>query len=887
MATTIEVKYAELGGAKSFLGNPIGNEKDTADGNGRYRDYEGGSIYWSKDTGAQEIHGSIRKKFLELGWDKNVISLPNTDESIAADGIGRYNTFGKDHDRGIYWTPDTGAHEISGDIYTKWLALGGVKSSLGYPITGEKPTSAPSQGRYSEFQNGAIYWSKPTGAHEVRKEILGLWKKQGGENGLLGFPTSDELPDVAESERYNTFKKEKLTREWKSPGINPPKDHNPQYPIAAMHDRNLSNHTKEGDALVKKGFRMISLSVYGEPKDPLYASVWIQNPEAAKQTAIYKASGAEYQQFYNDQVKKGFYPIIVSALGSGSNTVFAAVFEKTSGPKPFARHGLVSGPVDGPDKKIHDTSTFTYWNRWAKSNNYILRWATVYGSADEPYYAAIWDPNEDNVSWDVVFHGADKKLALNFSGTDSSLLEPGDFQAVFDAQVAQWMRPAFITHAPHGRYIEVYRDDQLGKFVSKIGLTSSEYQAEADKLVKNGNFYPLCVQGAVVNGKTQFAAIFTQRHEARPRQLTVTGQSVPSLYAFDEAMQEFMQNDNVRAGSLAIAKHDKLVYARAFTWAEQGYPVTRPENIFRVGSNSKQFVKLLVLQLAEKGVLSLDDKYIDRVKLTTPVSEMGNKIPQMTIRQMLEHKAGLPPSSGDWDSLLKKINEKLPANQKKQYPLSLADVVNVQVMIDLNDNLIGNFSYSNTGFTMLTLLVEQQYQMHFEQTVQKYISKPIGVKRAVVTGSLLSEMNPLEVRYHSTNPGVKRSAKTPDQPMVPFPYSGNFQTLPGTGGLSMAPADYVKMLSVLFSGKDNVLLKNSTVQAHKHNLDGHYGGMSGAVAYMVRRNDGIAMAVSFNKDFEAPYDIKLNYLAHRLNQIADAVAGKWPNHDLFPLLGIN
>jgi hypothetical protein len=37
----------------------------------------------------------------------------------------------------------------------------------------------------------------------------------------LAFRPQDELPDVAESERYNTFKKEKLTREWKSPGINP------------------------------------------------------------------------------------------------------------------------------------------------------------------------------------------------------------------------------------------------------------------------------------------------------------------------------------------------------------------------------------------------------------------------------------------------------------------------------------------------------------------------------------------------------------------------------------------------------------------------------------------------------------------------------------------
>jgi len=65
----IDVKYAQLGGAAGFLGAPTIPETTAPDGAGRYRHYQGGSIYWSSATGAHEVHGDIRGKWASLGWE--------------------------------------------------------------------------------------------------------------------------------------------------------------------------------------------------------------------------------------------------------------------------------------------------------------------------------------------------------------------------------------------------------------------------------------------------------------------------------------------------------------------------------------------------------------------------------------------------------------------------------------------------------------------------------------------------------------------------------------------------------------------------------------------------------------------------------------------------
>jgi uncharacterized protein with LGFP repeats len=57
-ATPVSDKYAQLGGATGFLGQPIIAETWTPDGEGRYRHYEGGSVYWHPRTRFMASFGS-------------------------------------------------------------------------------------------------------------------------------------------------------------------------------------------------------------------------------------------------------------------------------------------------------------------------------------------------------------------------------------------------------------------------------------------------------------------------------------------------------------------------------------------------------------------------------------------------------------------------------------------------------------------------------------------------------------------------------------------------------------------------------------------------------------------------------------------------------------
>lgn len=194
----IRQKYTAMSAERGDLRYPITDESGTPDGVGRYNHFQYGSIYWTANTGAHEIHGHIRQKWAALDWERSILRYPTIDETVTPDGVGRFNHF---EQGSIYWTAGTGAHEIHGYIRQKWAGLGWERSVLGYPTTDENAT--PDRwGRYSHFQGGSIYWTPDTGAHELHGAIKARWGALDWERSYLGYPTSDEF-DVPGGRRSN------------------------------------------------------------------------------------------------------------------------------------------------------------------------------------------------------------------------------------------------------------------------------------------------------------------------------------------------------------------------------------------------------------------------------------------------------------------------------------------------------------------------------------------------------------------------------------------------------------------------------------------------------------------------------------------------------------
>ena len=204
----IEEKWFSLGGLQGSLGRPVSNETPTFDGTGRFQNFQKGIVSWRPETGAYVVWGLIGERWLQIGREQ--FGYPITDEGIAPDGRGRLNHFRAFRpdgsvigDSSIYWTPETGAHEVYGSVRDKWASMGWETSPLGYPVDYEQPTF-DGVGRRQNFQGGMISWRPETGSFAVWGLIGSRWLEIGSEQ--FGYPVTDETITPDGRGRFNHFR---------------------------------------------------------------------------------------------------------------------------------------------------------------------------------------------------------------------------------------------------------------------------------------------------------------------------------------------------------------------------------------------------------------------------------------------------------------------------------------------------------------------------------------------------------------------------------------------------------------------------------------------------------------------------------------------------------
>jgi hypothetical protein len=167
----IAVKYADIQNAECKLGNPTTDEADAPHG-GRFNAFENGYIYWHPDLGVYSVCGPIAKRWVELGGADD-FGYPITDQmSNTADGRGRYNHFRAIHVAGqpeasIYWTKETGAQPVRGNIRTIW-ARGGWERCGGYP-KGPDYRYTPTNNSYISFVRQEF--ERGTATEGLRREV--------------------------------------------------------------------------------------------------------------------------------------------------------------------------------------------------------------------------------------------------------------------------------------------------------------------------------------------------------------------------------------------------------------------------------------------------------------------------------------------------------------------------------------------------------------------------------------------------------------------------------------------------------------------------------------------------------------------------------------------
>jgi len=639
--------------------------------------------------------------------------------------------------------------------------------------------------------------------------------------------------------------------------------------FVAYHDSSASEHQASFDDLSPKGWRITSLSVYGD-SSRRYAAVW-QKRSGPAWIAFHEQTADGYQALFDTWVPQGFVPTVLTATGSSaSSAVFAGVFEQTW--QPFrARHHMGRAELDAECKK-------------ARTDGYILKSAAVYGSLFSPLFAAVWVKNDGKVPW-----------SWSVAGSAS------EYQAQFDAATSNRARPAYLTRSTAGIHLAMWRDDQLPAWVARHGLTATQYQTEFDTWVGKG-YWPLLVQGAGAGSSTRFAALFVTGETPVARVFSATGPALIDAGAFDAAMKSYLAATGIRSASLAIARRGRLVLARAYTWAEPGYPLTRPDSVFRIASLTKPLTSIRVMQLVEGGALSLGDLVQPILGLAPAWFDLPDpRLARVRVWHLLSH-------AGGWDRSV--------AGDPYTFEPSIADHLGLSLPIDKHDVatwMTGEpmqfepgtkSAYSNYGFSLLGMLVEDATGTSYAASMRSSIFGALGIPARARLGASLTR-GADEVYYHGPNPDLVRSFRSAARPWVPVTrFVNSLENFDSFGGWIMAPADYVKVLSAFDSNIDNPLLAPASVaEMWKEQTalgagvlrgwfratlsDGvavrwHNGGLTGTSTLAYHRDDDISVALFTAGNGSLPLTGGVN------GAVTAAVdSTSWPTRgDLFPSLGI-
>lgn len=199
-ATTsaIAKKAAEVNGG---LGSAVTGEVYGLKDGGGYQCFQRGCIIWSPATGAHVSMGAIRDLWARTGFENGGLGYPTSDEVGGLKDGGVYQNY---QGGAILYSPATGAHLSVGATRSEWAATGFENGVLGYPTTDEVG-GLKNGGVYQNYQGGAIIWSPATGAHISVGVTRNAWASQGFENGPLGYPVSDVVTGLKDGGTYQLY----------------------------------------------------------------------------------------------------------------------------------------------------------------------------------------------------------------------------------------------------------------------------------------------------------------------------------------------------------------------------------------------------------------------------------------------------------------------------------------------------------------------------------------------------------------------------------------------------------------------------------------------------------------------------------------------------------
>ena len=179
----------------------------------------------------------------------------------------------------------------------------------------------------------------------------------------------------------------------------------------------------------------------------------------------------------------------------------------------------------------------------------------------------------------------------------------------------------------------------------------------------------------------------------------------------DEIMTAYHQNRQFN-GSVLVAEHGDVLFKGGYGLANMEWDIPNTADTkHRIGSLTKQFTAMLIVQLAQEGTIELHIpiiRYLPEFRKDT-----GEKI---TIHHLLSHTSGLPNYT--------RISN---FRELMRQHLTIQELVDTYAQEDLEFEPGSRFAYSNTGYLVLGAIIEKITGNSYETELRQRILEPVGM----------------------------------------------------------------------------------------------------------------------------------------------------------------
>lgn len=298
------------------------------------------------------------------------------------------------------------------------------------------------------------------------------------------------------------------------------------------------------------------------------------------------------------------------------------------------------------------------------------------------------------------------------------------------------------------------------------------------------------------------------------------------------AFSAAVQRTAIVGGSLLVVK-DGRVAGRANA-GYQDLAAKRPvddDTIFHWASITKTFTGIAIMQLRDRGRLSIDDPAIDYVPELRAVHNPYGSMAQVTIRQLMSHSAGFRAATWPW------------GGDQPWHPFEPTRWDQVVAMFPYTELLFRpgtQYRYSNPGVIVLGRIIEALSGDDYEVYVTKNILMPLGMTRTFF------DRAPYHLLPHRSHSYVRRDGALEEQR---FDFDTGVTV--SNGGLNAPLDDMARYLLFLIGdggpAADGVLKRSSvdemfTPQIRARDGEGGSGGdVQAGLSTFVERHDGVEL----------------------------------------------